>query len=110
MGNRFKKWIVFAGGITLGTLIAYYATNFISYAQHAKYDRRGLENQMMLRFGNKTFNDIVIDELIINAYEYNSNQPRFYSKYFRDVKKGTHDVLLREAMGGSAAAPMFFDP
>jgi patatin-like phospholipase/acyl hydrolase len=47
---------------------------------------------------------------MINAYEYNGNQPRFYSKYFRDVKKGTHNVLLREAIGGSAAAPMFFDP
>ena len=47
---------------------------------------------------------------MVNAYEFNSNQPRFYSKYFRDTNKGTHDVLIREAIGGSAAAPMFFDP
>jgi patatin-like phospholipase/acyl hydrolase len=62
------------------------------------------------RFGNKTFDDLVVDELMINAYEYNSNQPRFYSKYFRNVNKGTHDVILRKAMGGSSAAPMMFDP
>ena len=47
---------------------------------------------------------------MINAYEYNSNQPRFYSKYFRNVNRGTHDVILRKAMGGSSAAPMMFDP
>ena len=64
----------------------------------------------MKYFGNRTFDDVVVDELLINAYSFNSQQPRFYSKYFRNTKKGTHDVLLRIAMGGSGAAPIYFDP
>lgn len=64
----------------------------------------------MRYFQNKTFDDIVVDELLINAYEFNHNQPRFYSKYFRKAMKGTHDVMLRIAMGGSSAAPIYFDP
>ena len=64
----------------------------------------------MKYFQDRTFDDIAVDELMINAYAYNSQQPRFYSRYFKHTKKGTHDVKLRVAMGGSGAAPIYFDP
>jgi patatin-like phospholipase/acyl hydrolase len=51
-----------------------------------------------------------VDELLISAYDFNSQQPRFYSKYFKLHNTGNYDVLLREAMGGSGAAPIYFDP
>ena len=33
-------------------------------------------------YGDKTVEDALTDEILIVAYEYNSQQPRFYSKYF----------------------------
>ena len=110
MSNSFKRWFVLGAGVILSSVSAYLVTETISTMTNAVYDRSGLEEGTMKYFGNKTFNDIALDELVINAYEFNSQQPRFFSKYFRKTRKGTHDVLLREAMSGSGAAPIFFDP
>ena len=47
---------------------------------------------------------------LIVAYDYNSNSPRFYSDYFYDQQPGFYDILARDAVGASAAAPTYFDP
>jgi patatin-like phospholipase/acyl hydrolase len=110
MSNRFKKWFLFVLGVVLGVFMAIIAKLVILKTSNALYDRSGLEEQVYEKFVNRTFDDIAVDELVINAYEFNEQEPRFYSKYFRKNFKGTHDVLLREAMGGSGAAPIYFDP
>ena len=93
--NSYKRWFVFAFGIILSGILSFITIEFISTATNAVYDRSGLEEGTQIYFQNRTFDDIAIDELVINAYEFNSQQPRFYSKYFRKTRKGTHDVLLR---------------
>ena len=40
---------------------------------YAKYDRSGLDMLANYRFGDMTFDDVQVDELMIPAYEYNSN-------------------------------------
>jgi patatin-like phospholipase/acyl hydrolase len=110
MANRFKKWFVLGFGVIFSAGIAFGFTKFSSLVSHALYDRSGLEEGTMKYFQDRTFDDIAVDELMINAYAYNSQQPRFYSRYFKHTKKGTHDVKLRVAMGGSGAAPIYFDP
>ena len=110
IGNSFKRWFVFGTGVILSSVAAYYITETISGLTNAIYNRSGLEEGVMKYFQNRTFEDIAIDELVINAYEFNSQQPRFFSRYFTHTRKGTHDVLLRQAMGGSGAAPIYFDP
>jgi patatin-like phospholipase/acyl hydrolase len=110
MSNRFKKWFVFGFGVVLSVGLAYATTEFVSVATNAVYDRSGLEEGTDQYFGNRTFDDIAVDELMINAYEFNSQQPRFYSKYFRKTRKGSHNVMLKTAMAGSGAAPIYFDP
>jgi len=47
---------------------------------------------------------------MIAAFEFNSNQPRFYSKYFKSELAGYYDVTLAQAAGSSASAPIYFDP
>jgi len=48
--------------------------------------------------------------LLIVAYDYNSQEPRFFSKYFSRENPGIYDVPLDEATGASSAAPIYFDP
>lgn len=54
--------------------------------------------------------DTLGDEVICVAYDYNSQQPRYYSKYFAKINPGVYDVKLSEATAGSSAAPAFFAP
>ena len=44
------------------------------------------------------------------AYDYNSQEPRFFSKYFSHNDPLIYDVPVGNATGASAAAPTFFDP
>ena len=48
--------------------------------------------------------------MVIASFDYNSYTPRFFSKIFSKQYPNIFDVKLREAVGGSAAAPTYFDP
>jgi hypothetical protein len=60
--------------------------------------------------GRKNVSAAMTDELLIVAYDYNSKQPRFYSKQFSKMDAGIYDVQMSKATGGSSAAPVFFEP
>jgi patatin-like phospholipase/acyl hydrolase len=47
---------------------------------------------------------------LVVAYEYNSQEPRFYSKYFMHQDPAIYDVPIGNATGSSSAAPTFFNP
>jgi len=64
-------------------------------------------NKLLGEYG---FNDILTQELLVVAYEYNSQEPRFYSKYFRHQDPGIYDVPIGNATASSSAAPTFFNP
>jgi patatin-like phospholipase/acyl hydrolase len=81
-----------------------------NYLGFSLYDRAGLELQLNKYYGNLTFNDILTNELLVNSYDFNSKQPRFFSKYFMQHDQGNYEVPLRTAVGGSSSAPAFFDP
>lgn len=49
-------------------------------------------------------------EVLIVSYEYNSQQPRLYSKYFAKEDPNIYDVLVGNATAASSSAPTFFDP
>ena len=38
---------------------------------YPKYDRSGIDDQAYNIFGNSTFQDIAVDELMIPSYDYN---------------------------------------
>lgn len=60
--------------------------------------------------GDAHINDAITDELLVVAYDYNSQQPRFFSKYFSNEDAGIYDVPIGNATGASSAAPTYFDP
>ena len=72
-----------AVGITIGCGLGWVLQEGISSSLYAFYDREGVDKMALERYGNRTFDDLLVDELLIPSYEYNHQTPRFYSRYFR---------------------------
>jgi patatin-like phospholipase/acyl hydrolase len=62
------------------------------------------------KLGKNNFTSLMTDELLVVAYDYNSQEPRFYSKYFAIEDKSIYDVPVGNATGASSAAPLYFEP
>lgn len=65
-----------------GIVIGYVGTKAYSTLTNAKYNRSGMDDYMATQLGKYTFDDIHSHELLAVAYAYNTQEPRFYSKYF----------------------------
>ena len=65
---------------------------------------------MMDYLGSERFDNVLTDELLVVAYEYNQAEPRFFSKYFSHENPAKYDVIVGEATAASSAAPTYFDP
>lgn len=60
--------------------------------------------------GEFGFDKILSDELIVTAFDYNQQEPRFFSKYFDWVDPNIYDVKVSNATASSASAPFAFNP
>jgi len=49
-------------------------------------------------------------DAMIMSYEFNNEEPRFFSKIMAKSDPLLYDVALSDAVGGSSAAPGYFDP
>ena len=105
-----RKWIVLIIFIILGCLIAQFLPALIYKLAHSKYNRASLDKIMKDLLGKAHLKDALTDETLVVAYDYNSQQPRFFSKYFSMEDAGIYDVPFGDATGASSAAPTFFDP
>jgi len=38
-------------------------------------------------FSNKNFDDILVDELLLESFDYTNQEPKFFSKYFQAINK-----------------------
>ena len=108
--NRPKKWVVFAIGLLIGFILGIEIPKWSSFLLNAKYSRGSLDQIMKDLLGAYNVKDALTDELLIVAYDYNSQEPRFYSKYFSLIDPAIYDVPIGNATGASSAAPTFFDP
>jgi len=98
------------GWIVLGFFIGLFVPGLINKLSHAKYNRDSLENVMKTLLGDFKISQTITDELLITAYDYNSQEPRFYSKYFAKTNPRIYDIPVGNATGASSAAPTFFNP
>jgi hypothetical protein len=76
------KWAVFGIGIVLGIFFGIEIPKVTNMLGASKYSRKSLDNVMKTLLGEYKFSDALTQELLVVAYEYNSQEPRFYSKYF----------------------------
>jgi len=96
--------------VFIGFVAAIIVQKVFSKLSKPKYNRASLENIMKERLGHYKISDTISDELLITAYDYNSQEPRFYSKYSAKQEPKIYDVPVGNATGASSAAPTFFDP
>ena len=82
MRKRSCKYAVFLSFILIGLIISYGVPALIFKLQSARYNRHKLELLMEDCLGEANLTDAITDELLIVAYDYNSQEPRFYSKYY----------------------------
>lgn len=99
---------MFVGAI-IGGLLAPVSIMLVKFLGFSLYSRVGLDAKLLEYYGDYTFDDILADDLLVTAFEYNSFSPRFFSKAFNKWDPD-YDVMLREAVGGSSSAPLYFDP
>jgi len=108
--NRSMKWVVTIIFFLIGCTLGYEVPKITNMLSSSKYSRTNLDALMKTLLGEYGFNDIVTQELLVVAYEYNSQEPRFFSKYFAHQDPGIYDIPIGNATGSSSAAPTFFDP
>ena len=94
----------------LGIILGASLPRIINLLTSSLYDRVEIEGLMRELVGNRNISEAMTDELLLVAYEYNSQEPRLYSKYFSNKSEEHYDVLYSYATGGSSAAPGFFEP
>ena len=92
--NRGKKWYVFLTGLILGGLIGFGAPKIYRMVSSARYYRDSLDKIANEYFHNMTFDQMLGDTLVV-AFDYNTFQPRFYSKYFLKQDPGIYGVYTR---------------
>jgi patatin-like phospholipase/acyl hydrolase len=108
--NTFKKWVSMSFGLLLGLILGIYIPKGINMLTHSSYNRAGLDKIMTDLLGEYHIKDTLADDTLIVAYDYNSQEPRFFSKYFSLHNPRIFDVPVGNATGASSAAPTFFDP
>lgn len=108
--NRPMKWFICGIGVLIGCLLGLGVPKIYTVLSSSLYDRSSIENLMAELIGGRHVKEAMMDEVMLVAYEYNSQQPRFYSKYYADINPGVYDVLYSKACGGSSAAPLYFEP
>lgn len=108
---RGRKWIVTLVGFLLGAFLGLIVPDIWDKLGNSLYDRSAIE--AILRdelIGEFFVDDAVTSEVCIVAYDYNSQKPRFYSKYFANKYPAIFNVTMANATAGSSAAPAYFAP
>ena len=108
--NKPKKWALVGLGLAIGACLGMWIPDIYNFATNTLFDRSGIESLLKDLIGGRNITQSLFDDLLIVAYEYNSQTPRFYSKYFSKQDKGIFDIGMNLAAGGSSAVPGAFEP
>jgi hypothetical protein len=108
--KKGRKWIVMLIGTILFTILGYYAMPILFRLTKSNYDRSGIESICEDMFGEVKVTDALTKEVNIIAYEYNSHEPRIFSKKTAKLNSAIYDVSIADASEASSAAPIYFDP
>jgi hypothetical protein len=79
-------------GVIIGCILGLAVPSVYNFLNNSLYDRAAIEGLMDELIGRKNVSEAMPDELLIVAYDYNSKQPRFYSKHFSSLDEGIYDV------------------
>jgi patatin-like phospholipase/acyl hydrolase len=108
--KKNRKWKLLIFGSVLGLILGYLVPLVSTKLNNSLYKRDNVDTIMKEYLGYDNFGSLLTNETVIVAYEYNSQEPRFYSKYFTFRNPLIYDMPVGNATGASSAAPAYFDP
>jgi len=79
--NKGKKWIFMIVGFFLIGIAGFFLTPSLYNLSNSSYDRSGIESICDELFGTVKIEDALTKEVVIIAYEYNTHEPRVFSKF-----------------------------
>ena len=104
------KWFVMLLFMLFGSVLLMLITRLITFVSNSMYDRKAMEQLMTDLIGQRNISQAISDEIIITAYEYNSQQPRLFSKHLAQQEPNRYEMVTSLATGSSSAAPLYFEP
>mmetsp|Transcript_31207 Transcript_31207/g.47790 ORF Transcript_31207/g.47790 Transcript_31207/m.47790 type:complete len:84 (-) Transcript_31207:623-874(-) len=70
--NRPKKWMCSTLGLLIGACLGLGVPTIYSFMTNSLYDRNAIEGLMKELIGERNISEALFDEILIVAYEYNS--------------------------------------
>ena len=70
--DQHKKWIIFLIFLIFGFVFGYTGPSTLVFLSKAKYKREKLEKIMQEYLGHANFNQLLTNETLVVAYDYNS--------------------------------------
>lgn len=96
--NKGKKWIIVLILMIILGLLGFLIIPFVFSLFHSKYDRKGIESLCLEFFGNDTYiEEALTKEMMIVAFEYNSHEPRLFTKYNSRHEPDVYNVTITDA-------------
>ena len=92
--KKGRKWIVMVVLAVAMGFLGWEAMPFFYSLSKSNYDRKGIEKICAEMFGNVKIIDAITKEVNIVAYDYNSHEPRIFSKYSASKQPSKYEVLL----------------
>ena len=108
--DYFKMWLMVILGILLGFVVSPLTFKAVELLGMGAFDRSGLDTLVHDFLGELDWDDIIVDDLLVTTFEYNSKQPRFVNKYFVENDPGLYSYKLKDAVAASSSVPGGFDP
>jgi len=82
----------------IGGLLGYFLPIFIFDVTTPDYDRSYFDKEMENMFGDVQVKDTLTNDVMLVAFSYNIQEPRFYSRYAADKDPLTYDISLSLAV------------
>jgi hypothetical protein len=89
--KRPRKWLWTILAVIIGAGLGFGGGSFIPVLFGGLYSREGMDRISNYYAGAHKMNDLAADEVMIVALDYNSMEPRMYSKYFERVAGGIYN-------------------
>lgn len=108
--KKGRKWVLMLILMVVFGIGGYFLMPLLYRLMKSSYDRKGIESICDELFGNVNIKDMLTEEVMVVAYEYNKHQPRLYTKYAARLDPETYNVSITDASEASSSAPIYFDP
>lgn len=108
--GRTKKWFCTGFLATIGLFVGFTTPYTSQMLDKAVFSRAGIDGLFKTYIGDTPILKALTKEVLFVSYDFNHNQPRFYSKELARKDMNIFDVTISQASASSAAIPGGFPP